>query len=104
MSLAPTTIAFELAEGGSCQLLSLSTVAVQSAAIDADMVEITPNVDCYARAGTNPTAVSTGVDHFLVANTTRLFVINQGDQISFIAPVGSGSVKLAPICGINCHL
>jgi hypothetical protein len=104
MSLNPVTIAFELASGGTCQQLALSTVAVQSANIDADMVEITPSVDCYARAGSNPTALSTGVDHFLVANDTRLFAIRQGEKISFITAVGSGSVKLAPVCGINCNL
>lgn len=104
MSLTPITLAFKIAVGGSCQQLSLSTTAIQSAAVDGDLVEITPNVDCYARTGSNPTAVSNGTDHFLVANATRLFAINQGDKISFITAVGSGSVKLAPIGGIHFNL
>jgi hypothetical protein len=97
MSLLPRTLAFALAEGGACQKLALSTVAVQSAAIVGNLVEITPNIDCYARVGDDPTALSTGVDHFLLANASRLFVINPGKKISFITDSGTGSVKIAEI-------
>lgn len=97
MSLSAVTVVFEMAAGGSCQKLDLSTVAVQSAVINAEMIEITPGVDCYARTGDNPTAVADGTDHFLVANTTRLFTINAGKKISFITSVGTGTVKIAPI-------
>lgn len=97
MSLAAVTVGFEMAVGGTCQKLSLSTVAVQSAVINAEMIEITPNIDCFARVGDDPTAVADGTDHFLVANATRLFTINAGKKISFITAVGTGSVKIAPI-------
>lgn len=97
MSLIPRTTAFAIAEGGQCQKLALSTIAVQSAAIVGNLVEITPSIDCYARVGDDPIALNTGVDHFLVGGTTRLFVINPGKKISFITDVGTGSVRIAEI-------
>lgn len=97
MSLPTVTLAFAIAEGGSCQKLSLSTVAVQSAVINANLIEITPSVDCYARVGSDPTALSTGVDHLLLGGATRLFTISPGYKISFVTDVGTGSVKIAPI-------
>jgi len=97
MSLIPVTIAYALAEGGQCQKLALSTVAVQSAAIIGNLVEITPSVDCYARIGDNPTATANGTDHFLVANASRLFTINRGKKISFVTELLTGSVRIAEV-------
>jgi hypothetical protein len=86
-----------IAPGGSCQQLSISTTSTQSAAINARVVHVTPTADCFMRGGTNPTALSNGTDHFLVANATQEFRVDQGGKLAFITASGTGAVYIAVV-------
>ena len=86
-----------LAAGGNCQKIAISSTSASSAQIQGSIVHITPSVDCYAREGMAPTAVSTGVDHFLVANATQMFSIMPNNKIAFITESLSGTVRIAVV-------
>lgn len=89
--------ASRIATGGTCQKVAISSTSAQSAAIDAHLVHVTPTVDCYVREGANPTALSNGTDHFLVANATQAFTITHDNKLAFITTAASGSVHIAPV-------
>jgi hypothetical protein len=86
-----------IAAGGTCQKLAIGIVAVQSSVINANVIHITPSVDCYARTGSNPTALSTGVDHFLLGQCTHEFQFVRGEKLSIIVALGTGVVHIAPV-------
>lgn len=84
-------------EGGTSQKLAISTTSAQSAVINQGEAMVTPDVNCFFRAGTNPTALSTGVDTILLANNTyRISGIKGGNVLAFITASGSGSVYITP--------
>lgn len=88
---------YKIAAPGTSQKLTISAVAAQSAAITANIVELSPSIDCYVRAGANPTAVNTGVDHFLMGGTTQFFRFSSGDKISVISELGAGVIHISPV-------
>ena len=84
-------------EGGISQSVSISTTSAQSAVINEGEAMVTPTVNCFFRAGTNPTAVSDGTDSILLANNTyRISGIKQGHILAFITSSGSGSAYITP--------
>ena len=87
----------QLPAGGSCQKVSTSTVSAQSAVINSGRVEITPSVDTYVRAGLNPTALNTGVDHLLLGGFTHSFYFTPGEKLAFILASGTGTVHISPV-------
>lgn len=89
--------ASRLAVGGTCQKIAISTASAQSAALVGPIVHVTPTVDCYVREAANPTALSTGVDHWLLANATQAFTVTHGNKLAFITESGSGTVRVAEV-------
>lgn len=86
-----------VAEGGSCQKVSISSTSAQSAAIAGRVVQVVVDVVCFVRAGQNPTAVSTGVDHYLAANTVYEFWVNRTDVLAFVTTAATGNAYIAVI-------
>lgn len=97
MQVTVEELLYKLAAAGASQKIAISTTAAQSAAITASIIELTPTVDCYVRTGTSPTAVNTGVDHFLLGGTTQFFRFNSGEKISIIADSGAGVIHISPV-------
>lgn len=91
--------ASRLAAGGTCQKIAISAVSAQSAALLGPIIHVTPTVDCYVREGANPTALLTGVDHWLVANATQAFTVAHGNKLAFITESGAGTVRIAEVGG-----
>lgn len=83
--------------GGQCQAVSISGTSAQSAAITTGSAVVTPTVDCFFRADSNPTALSNGTDHILLGgNQYRIFGITSGHKLAFITTGATGFVHIAP--------
>ncbi|MCR4307672.1 MAG: hypothetical protein NUV80_03855 [Candidatus Berkelbacteria bacterium] len=83
--------------GGQSQSLSISSTSASSAAINTSHAVIMPTVDCFFRAGLSPTALSTGVDDFLLANNKyRVGGIPMGHKLAFITTAATGTVYITP--------
>jgi len=87
--------------GNTSQKLTLSGIHVQSAVVTNTETPVYYNVfataDAFVRAGTNPTAVATGVDQFIPSNLLfRLGPLKVGERFSFIAASAGGFVYLTP--------
>lgn len=95
--VAPDELLYTIANGGECQCLSFGTSAVQSLAILAGVIELSPTVDCFVRAGVDPVALSNGSDHFLMGGTTQAFRFDSGHKLSVIAVAGSGMLYVSPV-------
>ncbi len=86
-----------LSSGGNCQAVSISSTSAQSGALPNDTAVIYATVACFARTGSNPTALATGVDIFIPATTMlRITVPNPGDKIAFVTSSATGTVYIAP--------
>lgn len=82
--------------GGESQAVSISTTSAQSAAITTNRVVVYATVECWFRQGSNPTALSTGVDQYLPAGVQmRLVDIKPGNKLAFKA-ASSGTVYITP--------
>lgn len=93
-------VSIKVSEGGDSQRVAISTTSAQSAAFSGsggvDMI-CTPDVDCFVRQGSNPTALADGTDQMLLGgNTYRLSGIVNGNKLAFITISGSGYVYLSP--------
>jgi hypothetical protein len=85
-------------DGGGSQLIAVSTTSAQSATFSDNTTCYMHNtVGVYVRQGTNPTALATGVDHWIPPGTWRLTGIVDENKLAFICKTGeSGSVHLTP--------
>lgn len=82
--------------GGESQSVSISTTSAQSTAITTNRVVVYATVECWFRQGSNPTALSTGVDQYLPAGVQmRLVDIKPGNKLAFKA-ASSGTVYITP--------
>lgn len=96
-------ITLEVLSGGQSSKIAIGTTSAQTAAVTAVSgqavvsVAFTPDVDCFVRRGTNPTAVSDGTDQFLLARTTYRCQMLPGEKLAFIAS-GAGNVYFTPGC------
>ncbi len=59
-------------------------------------VVVSPTVDVFVRAGTNPTALATGVDQFLFGGSAYRIHVDAGDRLAFIAVGAGGTVYVTP--------
>lgn len=83
--------------GGQSEAKSLSGTSIQSSAITTGSVIVTPTVDCYFRAGSNPTALSNGTDQLLLGgNQYRIIGITSGNKLAFITTGNTGTVYITP--------
>lgn len=85
-------------EGGKSETVSVSTTSAQSSAFytnAAGYVNIFATHDCFMRMGTNPTAVSTGADQFIPANSLfRVGPIPAGHKLAFVVSSGNSTVYI----------
>ena len=88
-------VAHGTAEGQ--QSVSVTTSSAQTSnAISASQCVVYSTVECFALAGSNPTAtVAAGTP--IPANTlVRLFDIQAGEKLAFIAAMGIGTAYVRP--------
>lgn len=89
--------------GGRSAKIAISTTSAQSAVYGTNSsgatVLITPDVNCFFRAGTNPVAVADGTDMYLTAGTTYRVQIGVAQKLAFIALTGTGNVYITPELG-----
>lgn len=92
-------------EGGLSQAVAISTTSAQSTAFTAASANPGTNevylvvfatVECFFRQGADPTALDTGVDQFLPANTWARLNVPVGNKLAFKTAVGSGTVYITP--------
>ena len=97
-------ISKQILSGGQSTKIAVSIVSAQSAVFGGnqsggipDNYTITPDVNCFVRQGTNPTAVSDGTDQILFAgNQYRVSPCIPGNRFAFITSSGAGNVYLTP--------
>ena len=83
--------------GATCEAIAISTTSAQSSAITSGRVVLYSSVECFFRQGSNPTALSTGVDQILPASTMlRVVDIESGNKLAFKTASGTGTVYIAP--------
>ena len=83
--------------GGQSQAVSISGTSAQSTAISGTSAVVTPTVDCFFRADSNPTALSNGTDQILLGgNQYRIFGITSGHKLAFITTGNTGTVYITP--------
>lgn len=77
-------------------IVTPGTAVLTSAPIGADVVVLTPTVDCFFRKGSAPVATADGTDQFLVAkNTYRIFGLLATDKLSFNG-AAAGDIYITP--------
>jgi hypothetical protein len=82
--------------GNDSQTVAMSTTSAQSTALNSESIVVYVSADCFARAGTNPTALSTGVDVFLVGGNQYRCPWKPGDKLALIVASGTGTAYITP--------
>lgn len=83
--------------GGQSESVALSGTSAQSSAILSDRCTVFVTVDCFIRHGSNPTALSTGVDDIIPAgNKVRISGIIPGNKLAFITGGATGTAYITP--------
>lgn len=83
--------------GGQSEQVGISATSAQSSAIATKNAVVTPTVDCFFRAGADPTALDDGTDAILLGgNSYRIAGITPGEKLAFISADGSGIVYITP--------
>lgn len=85
-----------LSPGGTSQTVAMSTASAASTAINAPYIVVYVSADCFGRSGTSPTALSTGVDQFLVGGNQYRFPWKDGDKLALIVASGTGTAYITP--------
>lgn len=89
--------------GARSERVTLSGVSAQSAVYGTSPsgahLLVTPDTNCFMRCDANPTAVATGVDMILLANTTYRVQIGMGVKLAFITSGAAGNVYITPELG-----
>lgn len=83
-------------EGGTSQVVAVSTTSAQSTAInDVAHVLIYTNTAVAVRQGSNPTALTDGTDQVIPAGLYRV-AITPGNKLAFKTLTGTGNVYITP--------
>lgn len=91
--------------GGQSTALAISTTSAQSPIFVATpgttmggrSIVMSPTVDCFVRAGVNPTATNDGTDLFLRGGQTYRTIVPDGQRLAFRTASGSGTVYITPM-------
>ena len=94
--LFTTESSINILTGGQTNAVAISTTSAQSAAITEEKVLVYSTVFCFARQGTNPTALSNGTDQPIPAETLIRVPVTSGNKLAFITATGSGTVYITP--------
>lgn len=95
--MSGVSISCQVLSGGQSAKIAISTTSAQSAVLTSTSYLVSPDVDCFARLGSNPTAVADGTDQILLAgNTYRIVPTLVGNKFAFIALTGTGNVYITP--------
>jgi len=98
-------ISMEILSGGQSQKVAIGVASAATAAITAAQIPtgqvaipvvFTPDVDCFVRRGTNPTAVADGTDQLVKANNAYRCQMIVNEKLAFITASGSGNVYFTP--------
>ena len=83
--------------GGQSSAVSVSGTSAQSAAITTGRAVLYSTTDVFFRQGADPTAVATGADQILPANSLmRLVDITNGNKLAFKTAGTTGTVYITP--------
>jgi hypothetical protein len=85
-------------EGNKCQSVSISSTSAQSSTIDKGQAVIYATTDCFMRQGSNPTALSTGVDQFIPGSTLLRITMKPMSKLAFVTTSATGTVYIQPEC------
>jgi hypothetical protein len=91
-----TQISIVVDDGGKSQAVAISTTSAQSTPIIDETALVTLTTSAFVRKGTNPTAVSTGADIYLMADVTYRLAVARGERLAFITTGGSGTAYITP--------
>lgn len=83
-------------DGGNSQALSISSTSAQSNTINAETALVTLTVAAFVRKGTNPVAVATGADTYLMADVTYRLQVKPGTKLAFITLGSAGTAYITP--------
>lgn len=89
-------VTITIGDGGTSQALAISSTSAQSTAITTGFCRIYATVDCFARQGSNPTAVSDGTDTFIPAGIWTRVNLGRGNKLAFKTTSLSGTVYITP--------
>lgn len=79
------------------QSVAVTTASAQTTdAIGAETCVVYSDVECFALAGTNPTATVAAGTPIAAGQMIRLRGIKAGEKLAFIAAAGSGTVYVRP--------
>lgn len=89
------------ASAANSQQISASTTSSQSAAVAQNIsglvsVRLIATSPVFIRSGDNPTAVSTGADVYVPANTPVRFQMLGAQRVAAITPSGTATVYITP--------
>lgn len=88
-------ITINIGPGGNSQTVSLSGTSASSTALWVRESVIYSTVDCFVRAGSDPTAVTT--DQFVPAQTwARVTIPEAGQKIAAITGGSTGTLYISP--------
>lgn len=76
------------------QVVALSTVSAQSAAVGKPLVLLQSNSDCFYMIGDNPRATTSG--HFLAAGLAIPIRMKGGEKVAAILASSTGSLYITP--------
>lgn len=86
----------DITAGGLSQALAISSTSAQSAAINGGRALIYATTACFARQGSNPTALSNGTDQYIPAGIIFRIYVPDDAKIAFITTSASGTVYITP--------
>lgn len=82
--------------GGTAQQVAVSAASAQSTTLTCKSLVLYSTVSGFMRQGTNPTAVASGADQYVPANTLLRYAgITPGNKLAFIG-TGAGTLYITP--------
>ena len=82
--------------GGRSSAISISSTSAQSPVCPSGEAVFYSTVDCFGRAGSNPTALSDGTDMFFVGGNQYRVQLPQGHRMAFKTTAATGTVYFTP--------
>ena len=82
---------------GACSKVAVGATSVQSAAIAAAMVRLTPSANCHVAFGASPVAVADGSCMYLPAGVPIVVAVTSGNKIAVIEDSAAGNLFITVV-------
>ena len=89
-------LSMHIDEGGTSAAVAISSTSAQSAAIATGCAVVYLTVDAFARSGSDPTALATGVDQIIPAATLLRLTCKPGHKFAFKTSGAAGTAYVTP--------